>query len=354
MFSLTADPRAIVESDFPAEAAPAEQWCFLLNYALLAPSEYNTQPWLFRVQGDSVELFADPSRRLPVVDPEGRELLISCGAACLNLRLALRHFGVHEVMECTPFELEETDRWFSHPLACLRFGMKQRPTPQDERLFAAIKKRHSNRSIYERRDVPETILNKLQQVAGREGTWLRIIQEASLRKTTSDLIVAGDRRQWADKRFRHELAEWVHPRTSGNADGLPGFVRAKGSFHDMTSPFIVRTFDLWRQEATRDRQLAAGAPILAVLGTFSDSPGDWFAAGMAVERVLLEASASGLQTSFVNQPIEVPSLRTWLCQALGRKDFPQVLIRIGYGEPVSLTPRRSVQDVLLELPVSLA
>lgn len=354
MFSLTTDPRLIVESDFPAEAVPAEQWRFLINYALLAPSEYNTQPWLFRVQGDSVELFADPSRRLPVVDPEDRELLISCGAAFLNLRLALRYFGVHEAMECAFFELEEPDQWLSHPLACLHFGMKQRPTPQDERLFSAIPRRHSNRSIYERRDVPETILNKLQQIAGREGTWLQIVQDASLRRAISDLIVAGDRRQWADKRFRHELADWVHPRKSGNVDGLPGSVRAKGSFHDMTSPFIVRTFDLWREEAARDRQLAAGAPVLAVLGTFSDSPCDWFTAGMAVERVLLEACAQGLQTSFVNQPIEVPALRTWLCQTLGRKDFPQVLIRIGYGEPVPSTPRRCVQDVLHELPVSLA
>lgn len=77
MLPLTTNPRTIVETDFPAEAAPAQQWCFLLNYALLAPSEYNTQPWLFRVQGDSVEILADHSRRLPVVDPDDRELLIS-------------------------------------------------------------------------------------------------------------------------------------------------------------------------------------------------------------------------------------------------------------------------------------
>src|SRR5581483_7146522 len=136
---------------------------------------------------------------------------------------------------------------------------------------------------------------------------------------------AGDRRQWADKRFRRELATWVHPRKGGNADGLPGDVRAKGSLGEMTDPFFIRTFDLWREEAARDRQLAAGAPLLAVLGTFNDTPGDWFMAGMAVERILLEACASGLQTSFVNQPIEVPSLRSWLCRALGRRDFPQMV-----------------------------
>lgn len=94
MFLLTIDPRTIVETDFPAKAAPADQWHFLINYALLAPSEYNTQPWLFRVQGNSVEICADYSRSLPVVDPQDRELLISCGAACLNLRLAQRDYKI--------------------------------------------------------------------------------------------------------------------------------------------------------------------------------------------------------------------------------------------------------------------
>jgi nitroreductase len=203
--------------------------------------------------------------------------------------------------------------------------------------------------VYEARDVSSEEIQRLRACAGQEGTWLELIQDARTRKTIADLIIAGDRRQWADKRFRHELAEWVHPRETSNTDGLPGDVRAKGSFRDMTSPFLVRTFDLWREEAARDRQLAAGAPVLAVLGTFSDTAGDWFLAGMAIERILLAACASGLQTSFVNQPVEVASLRSWLCQALGRTDFPQMILRIGYGEPAPWTPRRSVREVLLNL-----
>lgn len=338
---LNTDPRQVEESDFPTTGTPADQWTFLLNYALLAPSEYNTQPWLFRVQDETVEIYADYTRRLPVVDPQDRELLISCGAACYNLRLAARHFGFHSLMECS------VDNGQTDLLARLHFGAKQPATAEEDRLFAAIVRRQSNRSIYEIRAVPPEVLQRLQASAGQEGTWLELVQDAQTRKTISDLIVAGDRRQWADTRFRHELAAWVHPRAGGNVDGLPASVHAKGSFREMTSPFLVRTFDLWREEAARDRQLAAGAPVLAVLGTFNDTPGDWFLAGMAVERVLLEACASGLQTSFVNQPIEVPSLRSWLCQALGRKDFPQLVLRIGYGRTAPWTPRRSVQDVLL-------
>lgn len=343
MISFTTDPRAITEADFPAQGSPEEQWRFLLNYALLAPSEYNTQPWRFRVQGRSLELFMDTARRLPVVDPEDREMLISCGAACLNVRLAAHHFGSLTRMESLLFNEQQSEL-----LARLSLGEREAALPEDERLFAAIPRRHTNRSVYEDRGVPGEVLSQLQQQAGREGTWLQLIQDEPTRQAITRLIVAGDREQWADTHFRHELAEWVQAGTSPRRDGLPGSAEAKGSLHRMTSPFVVRTFDLWREEAARDRRLAAGAPVLAVLGTFSETRADWFAAGMALERVLLGACASGLQTSFVNQPIEVPSLRVWLKQLLGRPDYPQLVLRMGYGQPNITTVRRSVQDVLLE------
>lgn len=344
MISLTANPRAINEADFPATGTQEERWLFLMNYALLAPSEYNTQPWRFRVKGDTVELSMDTSRRLPVVDPDDREMLISCGAACLNLRLAARHFGSLAWMES--FILNDQPEI----LVRLGLGTRQAPEKEDEHLFAAIPLRHTNRSLYEERQVEEEVLAQLQHEAGREGAWLQLVQDEQTRLAITRLIVAGDREQWADKRFRHELAEWVHPRGAENADGLPGSAQAKGSIHQMSSPFVVRTFDLWREEAARDRHLTAGAPVLAVLGTFSDTRADWFNAGKALERILLRACASGLQTSFVNQPVEVPSLRIWLRQILGRDDFPHLVLRMGYGRPNITTLRRCVQDVLLEKP----
>ena len=40
-----------------------------------------------------MSLYADVDRGLPVADPDGREMLISCGAALFNVRLALRSMG---------------------------------------------------------------------------------------------------------------------------------------------------------------------------------------------------------------------------------------------------------------------
>ena len=75
----------IVGSDFPAEGTTVEHIQFLLNYAVLAPSRHNIQPWLFKVEGNTVALYADQSRALPVADADNREMIISCGAALANL-----------------------------------------------------------------------------------------------------------------------------------------------------------------------------------------------------------------------------------------------------------------------------
>jgi hypothetical protein len=97
----------------------------------------------------------------------------------------------------------------------------------------------------------------------------------------------------------------------------------------------------------KTQHLVAGAPVLAVLGTRADTLVDWFAAGQALEKILLYATSQGIQSSFVNQPIEVSSLRPELCSLIGRKDFPQLVLRMGYAAAVLPTHRRSVGEVLL-------
>ncbi len=239
---LTADPHTVKEVDFPTTGTPAEQWGFLLNYALLAPSEYNTQPWLFSIQGERVELYADYTRRLPVVDPDDRELLISCSAACLNLCLAVRHFGMRESMECF-FDDQEKPTL----LARFRFGAKWTPTSEENRLFSAILGRHTNRSLFEMRPIPQSVLDRIQALAGLEGTWLQIVQDEPTRKVISDLIIDGDWQQWTQRSFREELTPWLHLRDLGAVDGLPGSARPRGSSQNTEegSPLVVRTFDLF-------------------------------------------------------------------------------------------------------------
>src|SRR5262245_59670541 len=81
------------QRSFPARSGAAERLRFLLQWAVLAPSRHNTQPWKFEIEGDELRVYTDDSRCLPCADPDGRQLVMSCGAAMVNLRLAASHFG---------------------------------------------------------------------------------------------------------------------------------------------------------------------------------------------------------------------------------------------------------------------
>src|SRR5215469_14519834 len=74
----------------------------VIAIAARAPSLHNTQPWKFRVEGDVIELLADSRRQLRHLDPDGRELTISCGAALFGLRLGLRGRGYIPVVDLLP------------------------------------------------------------------------------------------------------------------------------------------------------------------------------------------------------------------------------------------------------------
>lgn len=336
----TADPWSISEYDYPESGTAAERFQFLVNYAVLAASSHNTQPWLFRLRGSTLELYADRTRALPVVDPDDRELTISCGSALFTLRVAMRHFGLRDVVEVLPAP-ESPDL-----IARVSFPTERYYASQEEHaMFRAIVKRRTNRQRFEAREVPDAALVDLQAAAQVEGTSLNVIRGERRRTAVVDLIAAGDRAQMASKSFRRELAAWVRPNYSRAKDGVPGYGLGFSDFASLTGPFVIRTFDLGNFQAARDRELAEGSPVLAVLDTAADLPRDWVAAGQALARVLLLAQSKGLSASFLNQPVEVEELRPMLREALDADGYPQVVLRIGYGPEVRPTPRRPAADV---------
>jgi nitroreductase len=337
----------ISEGDYPVEGRAADKLRFLLRYAVLAPSSHNTQPWLFRVRDDAVELYADRSRGLPVVDPDDRQLIMSCGAALLHLRIAIRHFG--HAGEVTLFpDTSDPDL-----LARVRLGRVHPPTGEEEEIFHAIPRRRTNRLAFEPRLVDQAVLFQLRVEARAEGAWLHILQSEDERNRVADLVAEGDRIEWADRRFRRELASWMHPNASSSCDGMRGYGFGHGDLMSRGGPFFIRTFDLGGQTAASDRRIAAGSPALAVLGTDGDWPYDWLAAGQALARVLLMARAHEVWASFLNQPVELPDLRSKLCDLCDGYGYPQMLMRLGYGRDVRPEPRRPVDEVLMpEVPVS--
>ena len=339
----TFESHSIFAGDFPATGTPQEKLRFLLSFAILAPSSHNSQPWRFRLCGDCVELNADRSRSLPVVDPQDRELVISCGVALQHLQVALRRFGYTGKVEVFP---DPTNRDL---LARIGLGESHLPDSNDERLFQSLFARHTNRKSFHDTRIPAEVLAHLEAVVAREGVWFQVVPAGECRETLAQLIAHADRDQLADPRFRRELAHWIHPHVSqlmlahdgipGEALGMPGLIADVG-------PFLVRTFDTGVLFSARDRQLAINSPLLVVLGTTDDTPPAWLQTGRALSDLLLYVTSEGIVGSYLNAPIEVAEWRPRIGEALGQAGHPQLILRLGYSDPTGPTPRRPLTEVL--------
>lgn len=344
----------ISESQFPKDGTKTDKMKFLLNYAILAPSSHNTQPWLFKIVDDNIiELYADRTRALALVDPVDRALTISCGAALSHLQIAIRHFGYAHKVE--PFPDPNNKDLLSRVIV----NDRKEPVVEENSIFEAITKRRTNRLKFEDREMEESLISKLRFIitSGKEtgekekeketAVWLHIAKKEGEKNSLADLIAEGDRIQLSDKRFRRELASWIHSNRSHSKDGMPGYAFGFNDIMSHMGPFVLRTFDFGKGQAAKDRQLAAGSPALAILGTRSDEPIDWLEAGMALSRMLLAAQTENVWSSFLNQPIEVPELRPKVQELVKEeKGFPQILLRLGYAKEVKPTPRRPVDEVL--------
>jgi nitroreductase len=295
--------------------------------ATMAPSLHNSQPWRFRLAGDRIEVYADPARRLDALDPAGRQLMMSVGAALCTLRLAIRGAGRLPVTTTFP----DGDR--PDLVAVVRPGDAAEPTEEDRALVAAIGARHTNRRPFEPRVVPAEVVAELTAAARAEGAEL-VVADAAGRA----LIVALGR----------QAESLVHTR----GGHLPEAMRPAGGPYRPLGPWEamertpMRDFGVaypqpgWRGDDT-DRY-----PTIVVLRTAGDGPADWLAAGQALQRVLLVATRHHLATTPISQPVEMPAFRA----ALAGEGRPQVVVRLGYAAPAAATGRRPLTDVLRPAP----
>jgi nitroreductase len=317
----------------PGSVLDARDVELLLRAAVRAPSLHNSQPWAFAFGDRHVEVYADASRQLPHADATGRSLLVSCGAALFNLRVAATHLGRHPRIRVLPDDADPT------LVALVDVGHRQgRPDGLDG-FYRAVWLRRTNRLPFHDRRISPTALSRLAEAAAMEGAVLRVYDGEAEVQRIVELLQAADRADHADPARVTERQAWVggHYRQEGVPARSLG-PRPTGA----DTPFR----DLGHAVSTpRESAVFEATPTIAVLSTDHDRPVDWVRAGQALERVLLEATLSGLSVSFLNQPLEHRTLRRLVRNPLTGAGHSQMLLRIGYGDEVPLTPRRALQDV---------
>jgi hypothetical protein len=338
------DPWGVDPAAFAACRTPDARLRFLVTYAVLAPSGHNTQPWIFGLRDATIlELRADRTRRLPVVDSDDRELTIGCGAALCNLRVAAEALGESLDVAVLP------DAADGDLLARIVARGPTAPAVQAARLLRGLTARRTSRFAFEPDPVPALLREEATAAAARDGSaalaWAETLER---RHAVALLIAEGDRIQMGDPAFRHELSAWMRSHRAPTRDGMSGAAFGMPDMLSAAAAMVVRSFDIGAGVAARDMALAEGSPALALVTTPGDTARDWIAAGEALQRVLLAITAGGHTASFLNQAIEVPALRPVLARTMQAEGVPQVLLRIGRGPKPVAAPRRPVREVLRE------
>jgi len=323
-----------------------EQIRLITEFAALAPSVHNTQPWHFIANGHTLEVRADPSRRLDYLDADARQLHISCGGAIEFARLAVRALGSECVLRLAPTAddpLLLATITLAHPLP-LR--------PSERRLIEAAARRYTDRGPYDERPVPHDVMSRIADAAAEVGCWLRTLTRPGDRLTASLLLQKAEAIETADPRYREELESWT--RTTTSADGVP--VQAVDGWpRDRVPDVPLRDFtgsEHYPSPGEVPSPPTVERDVIVLLGSDTDDRYGWLRSGRALASILLILTDAGIVSQPLGPVTDVPSTRVQLQRSLGLLGHPQLMLRVGYGHGRPYSGRRSVDDLLTVGPRS--
>lgn len=301
--------------------------------ARLAPSVHNTQPWRWVVHADRLELFAVPDRQLREQDPDGRLMLLSCGAALHHARVALDAEGWRH----------HVDRPAGEPLAVIRAEGHEPADPHAMHRFQLLHVRHTDRRTVSDEPVPQGVRQALVDAARQGGARLHVLRRDQVLQLAVMIEHAGDAQQH-DERMRAETAEWVGgDRPAGT--GLP----------DAVIPAELPLTTVAERDFGVSGTLAAGAghdtaASYAVLYGDADEPVDWLRSGEALSEVWLSATDHGATLLPLSSPVELPFTRQALRRMLGDTGYPYLVLRLGIADADHAgpphTPRLPTEQVI--------
>jgi nitroreductase len=309
----------------------------IVELATRAPSVHNTQPWSWRGGPHSLELYADRTRQLPACDPDGRNLVISCGAALHQAQVAADALGWSATVTRLP-DSEQPDLLARLALAP---GTPSRHAPE---LLDAIDKRCTDRRRFTAWPVPDEQLTHLAAQASSLSAHAVPLSDVSERFQAELLINHAVEIQYDDRQVMREQQTWIdHGAVDGVPYGvlpLPNDLRARD--HRRFATGLVD--DMGGREVE-------GSDGLLVLCAPTDDPAAWLTAGEGLSAMWLAATMAGLSVVPISQVIEVAETRAaFRLGVLGDLARPLVVVRVGWQtisrRQLPRTPRRPVAEVL--------
>ncbi|OBI03905.1 NAD(P)H nitroreductase [Mycolicibacter heraklionensis] len=315
-----------------------------LLLAARAPSVHNSQPWRWRVYPDlpapRLDLYVEPDLQLRNIDPDGRGMILSCGAALHHCVVALAALGQQVKVHRLP------DPARPNLLASIELGV-QGPQPDvsqvDVALAAAIPRRRTDRRFFSGWPVADADIALMGARAARSGVMLRKVDAVD---RLNEVVARAVFEHCTNYDYLAELATW-----SGRYGSVAGVPAHNAPTPDAGAPIPGRFFAGPALTQPPGAVPADDRAVMLALGTESDDRLAQLRSGEATSVVLLTATALGLASCPVTEPLEIAETRDAVRRdVFGTSGYPQMLLRVGWApinaDPLPATPRRFLNDTV--------
>ena len=280
----------------------------------------------------------DLSRRCPAVDPDNHHLFVSLGCAAENLAHAALANGLRTQMVVG----ENLDS----------IVMNLAPTPAlASPLFQAIVDRQCTRGDYDGKALSVDEMRLLEKAGTGAGVRVILLTERAAMAGVLEYVVSGNSAQMKDAAFVAELKSWIRfsaTQAVESGDGLYSKSTGNPSVPPWLGKPLMSLFFTEKSENDKyARQMRSSAGVAVFVSEVND-PAHWIEIGRCYERFALQATALGIRNAFLNQPVEVATIRPQFAAWLGiGNSRPDLIVRFGRGAKMPSSLRRPVQAVLV-------
>jgi hypothetical protein len=178
-----------------------------------------------------------------------------------------------------------------------------------------------------------------------------LLADSRQKEQVAEYVASGNTAQFGDPRWAEEMRKWIRFNARDavrTRDGLYGAVLGIPNVPGWLGKLLMRVAVSARRQNRKDITHIRSSGALAVVFSEADDKRHWIEAGRSYERLALQAAALELRTAFINQPVEVPLLRSQFATFLGIGNRrPDLIVRIGRGPEMPRSLRRPIEQVLV-------
>lgn len=317
-----------------------EKLGFLINFAVLAPSSHNSQPWQFEVGSDHIIIKPDFTRALTESDRNHRQLYISLGCALENILIAADYYDLKAAVS---YEVAGGRKFVKINFTDSGYGSS---ASNKEHPALYIPKRRTNRNNY-RDIVPEKFIEYAKN-SGNQNLCVNVVIDEPTRTRIAEVVVEANITAMEDAGFRNELARYVKSNITNSKIGMPAFGMGLPLIPSLVAPWLVKKVNINKRNKKKDlKLLRRHTPVFVILSTAGDREDDWIETGQMYEKLSLTAAVWGVSVNPMAGIIQIGEFYKKLQTILGLTERPQFFFRAGLAEKVTPpSPRMPAKEVM--------